>query len=306
MHFDDGVPWEEALAGAPYPQGFADALDFKARSIPDGHQVYLAVTPIAFLRDRLADRRGSGGGEPLRPPWQGRSFDHPEVVAAYAAHCERMVAAFSPDFVAYGIEVNMLAELAPAQWPAFLRLAAEVHPRLKARRPTLPVFVTLQADFFHARPAAQAEAIRQVLPFTDVVAVSTYPYTQDPSPQALRPDHFSALRDLAPGKPFAVAETAWPAEDVSAPATTRVPASEESQRLYVERLLADADRLSAMFVTWFFTRDYDDLWESHLRLLPDAPLIRLWKDTGLYDGSGRPRAGLEAWRRALARRRGAR
>lgn len=40
---------------------------------------------------------------------------------------------------------------------------------------------------------------------------------------------------LAPLKPFAVAETAWPAEDVTAPYPVFIPASDEAQRLYVER-----------------------------------------------------------------------
>ena len=57
MHFDDGVPWEEALAGAPYPSAYAEELTARARAIPPGHVRYLAVTPIAFARDRLAPRR---------------------------------------------------------------------------------------------------------------------------------------------------------------------------------------------------------------------------------------------------------
>jgi hypothetical protein len=106
---------------------------------------------------------------------------------------------------------------------------------------------------------------------------------------------------LAPGKRVAVAETGWPAESVGAPYPIPIPASDETQRLYVERLLADADRLEAAFVMWFFTRDYDGLWETDIQFLPDAPLLRLWKDCGLYAGDGRARSGLAAWRRALAR-----
>ena len=63
----------------------------------------------------------------------------------------------------------------------------------------------------------------------------------------------------------------------------------------------DADRLSAVFVCWFFTRDYDSWWESEIRFLPNATLIRLWKDTGLYRGDGTPRPALETWRAALVR-----
>lgn len=303
LHFDDGVPWEEALAGTPYPAAFQQDLERRAAAVPPRHVRYLAVTPIAFERDRLAPRRGGNGSEPLLPPWEGRGFDHPEVVAAFAAHCERMIATFSPHYFAYAIEANMLARLAPRHWPGFLRLASAVYGHVKARHPTLPVFLSLQADFFHADPGLQTEWTRQALAFSDFVAVSSYPFTVQADPRALRADLFSALTALAPDKPFAVAETGWPAEDVAAPHAALIPASDETQRLYVERLLADAERLAAAFVTWFFTRDYDTFWEAELRLLPQAPLLRLWKDCGLYAGDGRPRPGLTAWLQALVRAR---
>ncbi len=117
----------------------------------------------------------------------------------------------------------------------------------------------------------------------------------------MAPDLFDALARLDPSKRFAVAETAWPAEDVTAPYPAFIPADEERQRLYVERLLADAERLDAAFVCWFFTCDYDDLWQTTLKNLENAALIRLWKDTGLYAGDGRARPALASWRRVLQR-----
>jgi hypothetical protein len=275
LHFDDGVPWEEALAGTPYPASLEADLSRRAVSTPPGHVRYLAVTPIAF--------------------------DDPMVVDAFTAHCERMIATFDPDYFAYGIEANMLEFLAPEKWPAFVRLASAVYSSLKASHPSLPIFLTFQVDFLHAAPSTQTAAIQQVLPSTDVLAASSYPYANDPDPGALRANHFGALADMAPGKPFAVAETAWPGEDVTAPYPVVIPSSEEDQQAYVERLLSDADRLSALFVCWFFTRDYDDFWEAELRHSPDANLIRLWKDTGLYRGDGTPRPALESWRARLAR-----
>jgi hypothetical protein len=212
-----------------------------------------------------------------------------------------MIGIFDPHYFAFAVEVNILARLAPADWPAFLVLAREVYGRVKARHPALPVFLTLQADVFHSDPARQRTDIEPLLPFTDVIAVSTYPFQERSDPRALRGDHFTALAALAPSKRVAVAETAWPAEAVTAPYPVPIPATEEDQRLYVERLLDDAGRLRALFVTWFFTRDYDVLWDEEMRLVPEAPLLRLWKDTGLYTGDGRPRPALASWRRWLSR-----
>lgn len=309
MHFDDGVPWQEALDGVnhvtPYTQNYAAdylaSINFKKSAIPSGHVVYLAVTPLSFSRDTLAAHRGNAGNEPLALPWSGYAFDHPDVIAAFGAHCENMIAAFAPDYFAYAIEANMLQSMNASQWPAFVKLAQATYTAIKARHPNLPVFVTLQASFFHADIAGQTAAIGQLLPYTDFIAVSGYPYTDQNDPRKLAVDYFSAVADLAPRKPFAVAETAWPAEDVTSPYPVTIPASPAGQQIYVQRLLQDADELSARFVTLFFTQDFDEFWDSDFKNLPGASLVRLWRDTGLYDGAGNARPALDTWRQSLAR-----
>jgi hypothetical protein len=129
-----------------------------------------------------------------------------------------------------------------------------------------------------------------ILPFTDLIAVSSYPFAAPrPDPGTIPPDWFSGLAGLAPQKPFAVSETAWPAEDVEAPYPVTIAATPETQRAYAARLLSDADALQARFVCWFFTRDYDEFWVTYIQQIPEASLLRLWKDTGMYDGAGEAR-----------------
>ena len=309
MHFDDGVPWQEALAGAingtdytqDYAAEFIGGIDLKKTLIPIGHVVYLAVTPINFLRNGLADHRGMVGNEPLTAPWDGYVLDHPDVIKAFLAHCENMITAFSPDYFAYAIEANILYANDPAKWLRFVKLAEETYTAIKATHPNLPVFITLQVSFIHADWANQTTAIDQILPYTDFIAVSAYHYSIESDPDKLAPDFFTAVAGLAPNKPFVVAETAWPAEDVTAPYPAFIPADTVAQQKYIKRLLQDADKLSAEFVTLFFTRDYDDFWQAELSALPEAPLLRLWKDTGLYDGLGNARPALDTWRAVLAR-----
>jgi hypothetical protein len=302
LHFDDGVPWQEALDGAPYAQGFLDALRLKADQTPVDHRVYLALTPISIARDGLALHRGNGGNEPLETPWDTSSFGTPQVIAAYAAHCSTMVARFQPDYFAYAIEANLLYLNAPESWGGFVDLAAAVYASIKADHPSLPVFLTLQADAHLDHPGHYQAALAAILPYTDYIAMSGYPYSWlGPDPLLLRADYFSGMAAIAPGKPFAVAETGWPAETVDAPYPITIPASPAMQRLYVQRLLADCETLNARFVCWFFTRDYDSFWQSDLQFDPDAPLLRLWRDTGLYDGDGQARPALADWRAVLAR-----
>lgn len=299
MHFDDGVPWQEALDGSPYHPNYEYELDRKVASIPSEHLTYLAVTPIAFSRDTLADYWGEQGSMPLPPPWDSRGFDHPEVITAFTNHCNRMIDRFSPDFFAYAIEANMLITLEPSGWNAFVTLAEAVYTSVKSSHPALPVSISLQTDFYHQYQPEQGTRISDVLPYTDFITVSTYPFGAEPDPEALPSDHFSAIAGLAPGKPFAVAETAWPAEDITAPYPMFIPATEADQLAYVDRLLDDADRLDAAFVCWFFTRDYDELWDSYFRFSPDSALTRFWRDTGMYDEDGNARPALDRWRESL-------
>ena len=298
-HFDDGVPWPEALAGTPYAADLEGELAARARFSPDGMPRFVALTPIAFERNGLAPYRGAAGNQPLPAEWQGRAFDDPDVIAAYLSHAQRLIDELDPDYLVYAIEANMLADLAPEQWPAFVAFAEAVYPALKAANPGLPVFVTIQADWYHGDPAAQAAAIAEILPYTDLMALSSYGYAGGFDPVA-QPDYFAAVAALAPEKPVAVAETGWPAEDVGPPYPQTIPADPAAQDRYLEWLLAQATELDMVFVTWFLPRDLDAFWDAGLAGLPNAATLRLFRDIGLLDGAGAPRPALDRWRAALA------
>lgn len=296
LHFDGGVPWPEALADIRYDQEFENELSAKESRIPIGHVVYVAVTPISSTRDSLAAYRGAEPNLPLPPPWDSLTFDDQDVITAFTTHCRNMIDIFSPAYFAYAIEANMLISLTPERWDAFVVLAEAVYTELKALYPDLPLCITLHTELFHEAPSIQAAGIAQVLPYTDLIALSSYAYGYYPDPADLPADHFLALHDLAPEKRFAIAETAWPAEDVTSPYPVYIRADTIRQQAYIDRLLADADSLDAAFVTYFFSRDFDELWENELQYAPDADLIRFWRDTGLYAGGGGPRPALESWR----------
>lgn len=305
VHEDGGVPWEEAATGAPFPAAWEQALDFYAASIEPGHRVLLAVTPLNGTRSGLALNRGDGPHEPLPPGWEGRSLGHPRVIRAFIAYCMRMVDRFQPDWLAFSVEANMLRSQSPEQWSGYAKLARRAYRALKRRHPDLPLMQTLQLEFFLREPEDQARALRRILPYTDLMAISTYAFgnvSADADPRALPADYFDALLAVAPDKPFAVAETAWPAEDIDAPYPGHIAADPAWQARYVRWLLGQARRHDAEFVAWVFARDYDAAWEDAFRLLPEAPTLRIWRDTGLFAGDGTPRQALRPWRRWLRKR----
>jgi hypothetical protein len=312
QHFDEGVPWQEALDNADnatsyrdnYAADFLNELDYKLQHNPAGHSLYLAVTPLAPMRDGLALHRGAATNEALTTPWDGYALDDPVVIKAYTRHCLDMIEHFHPDYFAYAIEANILAHTDPIKWAQFVNLAQAVYPVLKASYPDLPVFMSLHVGYFHSYNTAQITAINQILPYTDYIAISAYPYIDTPNPADLPASYFSQLADLAPTKPVAFAETAWPAEDVvdvNPPYTLIAAEDPQRQQLYIQRLINEMDALDGKFITLFFTRDFDDLWESNLQDDPSAELIRIWRDAGLYDGPGNPRPALDTWKAALAR-----
>ncbi len=312
-HFDGGIPWDAALANDfdAYPKNFRDEVIGIAGAVPAGHEVYLAVTPIAFLRDRLAPTL-TDAGPVFQAPWDARRFDHPDVITAYTNHCHIMIDAFQPDYVAFGVEVNLFALLAAdSLYQSYRVLADSVYADLKASYPALPVFQTIQADAYYVDVPAQRALIQQLLPGTDYIAVSAYPYGNafrypDGSradPALLPASFFSAIRDLAPSKPFAIAETGWPAETIGAPYPIEILSGTLYQQQYLSFVLDESDRLEAQFVSLLISRDYDVFWESTLKNHPDAATLRLWRDIGLYDGDGVARPALARWNVRLDRER---
>ncbi len=305
FHFDDGVPWNEALAGLPHPD--RGTLTYLRSLSPTGNRIYVAATPIAITRDGLTAYYPN---QPLPPPWDALAFDDPSVVAAFRNHCEELLSIFQPDWFALSIEANLLHTLAPAKWAAWRSLAQQTAAALRLSHPGLPLFATVQADEFWLRLTdppdpwtglTQPQAAAEVVALSDCVAVSSYPVqlTFRGHVAELPPGYLEVVRALDGRKPFLIAETGWPGEKLDAPwpYTLRTTALDQSD--WVDCLLSAAERHDALFVNWYLTWDYDDLWNSGT-ITQDA-IGRLFRDMGLRDGLGRARPGLTRWRRWLAR-----
>jgi hypothetical protein len=305
-HLVKGVPWPEAYDQRRYPLAVEQDLRYRERKRAPGQKIFLALSPITAAAEGLGAYWGESGTVPRPGPWTRRDFDDPEVITAYTNFCSDMIRRFRPDFMAYGIEVNGLIREAPDKWPKFVKFAKIVYGALKGEHPALPVFVSLQLDYFWADEAQQRKAIADILPYTDYVAVSTYPYVDRyPDPRAIPRDYFAKLAALAPKKPFAVAETGFTAKDVTA-LGTRIRGRENWQDAYVKLLLAESQRLHARFVVWLVPRDYDALMERlKARQVPKTTLelFGIWRSNGLIDAAGTPRTALETWTAWLQRSR---
>jgi len=302
-HLDTGIPWQEALDRAPYPALVEANLAERLAHTPEGRVVYLAVTPISTLRDGLSQYWSNEGQKPLEEPWAGRRFSDPRVFRAYLRYCLDLIDRFDPEYMAYAVEVDLLARNDPQAFADFRRLAKKIYRRIKRRYPDLQVFFT----FTLGQPGGWEEIrdiVRPLLGVTDVLAISTYPYLAagfDGDPRKIPEDWFEQVRELDPDKPFAIAETGYAAEPVVFETfDVTIPASRAWQRLYMQRLMRELQALDAEFVVWFTVVDYDRLWD----LMEEAgvsELFKAWRDTGLYDQDLRKRPAARVWDRWLHR-----
>ena len=288
---DEGVPWPEAIGGTPYEAG----LDAKIKEVadrPDGKKLLLSTTPLNGGKDGLAGYRGALPNLPLSGAWREKDFDDAGVAKAYVAWCRELIRRTRPDYFVYAMEVNALVKHT-ARWKKFVPFVRDVYTALKKENPDLPLLFTIQLEGFYAEESPQRVALRPIMPFTDYVTVTTLPNIKESNPAKLPRDYFARAAALGQGKPFAVAETAFLGEDLTIAGFERVGKA-AWQDDYLRWLLDDCAKLNAKFVVWIVPRDFDLLYE---KLLANTPLdfFKIVKDTGLLDGSGKPRKSFDTW-----------
>lgn len=311
-HFDDGIPWPEALAGGGFesyhPNLQAD-WTFRRSMSPAGHQVYVAITPISITRDQLAPYRGAEPDTPLDlvgPEWANADFDSEIVKTAFLNHAVTTVEFFRPDYLAIGIEVNLLQKLDPDRWSAYLELHRHTWTELQTRYPSLPIFVSITAaDMLGGLTDADVELQRAALadlePYTDLLGVSFYPFLSALGTGPVPREVFQQIDRLS-DKPKANAETGQPAEfqsleiDPGAPPFI-IDGTPAGQQAFIRAVLAEAQRYQFRFVVNFIAQDYDAVCDA----IDCLGWQRLWQDTGLWDENGQERPALATWRQHLAR-----
>lgn len=299
-HLDQGVPWDEALKGTEYSKAVTDDWADRLRRTPKTATVYLALTPLNLGRDDLATDLSATKD----PAWSARPFDDPLVEKAYLAYCRKAIATFHPAYLAIGVESNLVKTKAPGKWPAYLKLHRDTYQALKKEHPKLPIFDTVVGTALlpgyapEYRHEDQMTALDDLMPTSDLFAVSLYPYMSAYLTEKIPDDMFPELEKMAHGKTMAIAESGYPAKEFSiADGKLVFKGTPEKQADWVRRLLAAAEKGKYPFVVNYITRDYEPLWEK----LGRTDLNAIWKNTGFYGAEGKPRSSLELWKAALAR-----
>lgn len=300
-HLDDGVPWNEALFEVDFPPDVQKALDQRKFNSPPNHKMMLTTTPTKQDRKTLAGYWSEQSNGPLPDFWAQKEYDDPDVIKAFIQYCRRLIDFFDPDYFAYGIEVNASFEIGSQELSTFLVLADTTYKTLKSDYPELPVMLTFQTQAFDRNLQQMLDLTAEMVNYSDYLALSHYPYwLLEQSNTSTNPVNLPALwlksfRDLAPEKPFAISETGYAADDVILDDfNINIEASPEWQREFVASYLPELNQLEAEFVLWFVVQDYDSVW-AVLEANGFGEELKIWKDTGLFDGQGQARPALEEW-----------
>jgi hypothetical protein len=219
------------------------------------------------------------------------------VKKAFANFVARCVEALHPDYLAIGMEANVLLSRDPSKWKQFKELYRDTYSALKTAHPKLPVFFT--TDILHykklARDAIRADQEKEVaelMRYSDLFAMSIYPHVSLDVPRPLPANFFDFARRFS--KPIAVSDSGMTSRTVALRTYgIELAGSDAAQAQFTRMLLATAARDHYEFVINFATTDSEKL-VARLRP-PLDDLARIWAFTGLQTSDKLPKPALAIW-----------
>lgn len=303
-HFDDGVPYEEAYNNQPMPTELQQEVQNRISRTAVGKKILLSVAPLNLTRTHKADYYlHSTIDATIKTNWESLPSNHPHVVIAYVKYMSWLIDSFHPNYINYGVESNS-GQFNTADFINYKDFLAQVFSQLKTLYPNIPLFVSFMVD---ESDAGYTNA-EQLLPYTDYVALSAYPYVGISSssngstnPALFPANYFEKYIAIAP-KPFVIAETGYIAENLIVPSySINKQGTMAWQNDYLEKISQLCSTHQAKFMIWFCSKDYDAGVATLQSLGLFQDLFLLWQDTGLKDPSGHPRPSYHTWLNWMAK-----
>lgn len=292
--FIGGIPWPEALSGMSFSKDVENNLAYRP---PAGKKLFLSISFLNKDRKDIAPYWGEKDNLPLPAPWDKLPLDSPEVKQAFRNFVLRAVQAMKPDYLAIGVESNVLLSHDPAKWKRLKDVHRATYEAVKEKYPKLPVCFTTEVLHYkqlanEAKGKDQAGEVADLMQHSDLFAMSVYPHMSYGVPRPVPSDFFAFATRFK--KPIAVSESGMTSRDVELKAfKLTLFGSENEQRQFTELLLKTADRDRYEFVINFATTDFDKLCA---KLPPPADdLARIWAFTGMQTGAYEPKPALAVW-----------
>ncbi len=173
-HFDEGIPYEEAYNNSNWPAGLVTEINTRKTKTAAGKKILLSSSALSLTRKVKApySRFSETINTVIKSQWETLPVNDSKVVTAYTNYILYMAAAFEPAYINYGVESNS-EEWGAAEFILYKDFLSQVYARLKTALPNLPVMVSFMVN----ETAASLNFASQLIPYTDYIALSAYPYT---------------------------------------------------------------------------------------------------------------------------------
>jgi hypothetical protein len=287
-----GVVWngawrDDALAGSDAGTVPAAAAMVQASAAANGY------TPVAVFGWR------TGSSLLLQVPADATDdWTNAAARALFLSMLSGYAASYRPAFVFLGNENDFYFEQAPADYANWLAFYAQAYGAVKAASPATMVGPV----FSHEHLAGSGALNGWTAPHwgaidghdfakVDVVGITLYPWLQHATAAAVPDGYLDGFLAHAHGKPIAITETGWPAENLGGldpPWETSDPA----QVTYLARLAAMLRGKDVRLATWLFLHPEADPGGSPTEW-------KLFGSVSLRDNAGIARPAYASWQ-ALA------
>lgn len=298
-HFDEGIPYEEAFTNTTMPTELINNVNFRKTNTPSTKKTLLSISALDLTRIGKAKYHSDSTiDSTTKANWEALPFNNTNVITAYVNYVSYLIDNLQPNYINFGVESNAynwnVTEF--AKYKTFIQ---QTFQQLKIKYPSLPFFVSLMVQ-------ENIEAFtfaNQLLPFTDYLALSSYPYINASSsasgntnPDLLPVNFFENYINLAPNKPFCFAETGYTAENLNIAALNIVrQGTHEWQNNYLTKIFNLSNQRNAKFIIWFCYKDYDAGITTLQNIGVYQPIFSLWKDTGFVNENDVNRPSFNTW-----------
>ncbi|WP_284652577.1 hypothetical protein [Flavobacterium terrisoli] len=303
-HFDDGIPYEEAFNNQPMPVQLQQDVQNRITRTSANKKILLSVSALNLTRIHKADYyANSTVSGTIQDNWENLPVNHPDVIMAYKNYMSWLIDSFQPDYINYGVESNV-ATFPNADFALYKDFLSQIYPYLKNKYPNIPLFVSFIVD----ETTEGLNNANQLIPYTDYVGLSAYPYVTvsssaggNTNPALFPANYFERFINLA-NKPLVIAETAYIAENLVIPSfSLNKQGTEAWQKDYLEKMCQLCNTHQAEFIIWFCSKDYDHANQTLVSMGLYQDLFGLWQDTGLKDQNGNERLAYDSWLQWMAK-----
>lgn len=294
ISFIGGIPWPEAFDGQPFSKNVQENMN--QRPAP-GQKLFLSISPLNKDRRELAPYWGNAENQPLPKPWDKESLNSARVKRAYLNFVLRAVDAMRPDYLAIGVESNMLLSREGGKWRQLMELQRDTYTAVKKVHKTLPVFFTTEVLHYKrlardSKGSPQEKEVGEMMRYSDMFAMSLYPHMSPEVPHPL-PSSFLEFATRFK-KTIVVAESGMNSRNVELKSYgTILRGSDADQRQFTELLLKTAARDNYEFVINFATTDSERLVAKLRPPLDD--IARIWAFTGMQTSDKHPKPASAVW-----------